>query len=903
MNTQRQDDQASVRIDTAGGTFVEGDVQTGGGEFVGRDKITYNVNSFIERALTAAEAAEQGRQFEAQHLAEGVSAFAQRLQAVASADDVTRAGGPYKGLLAYQLRDADLFFGRDEAIRSLLHKLQRGPLTILHAESGAGKTSLLQAGISPRLITQGHLPVYSRPYNRNPSLALEQIFIPNLNDVPGLQAAPLRDFLGQVSSVLGTNVTIYLLLDQFEEFFTHLDEPERSAFVNELAECLDDAGLNVRWVLALRTEFFGELATFRPRIQDPFASDYRLNHLTQAEAQAALTQPAARHGVTFEAGLIETLLDDLGRDEVSPPQLQLVCATLFERRPPGESEIGRELYDAVGGAAGILQGHLERVLSRDLQAEQRRPARLLIEALITFDSRRLMRSYSDLAAELQPRGVPPRVLADILHQLVNSRLLRVQEEDPPGVEPVYELAHDYLLAEIQLDPAVKARKQAEELLAQGMDNWQRLRTLLGPDALALIEAQREVLRLTDEAARLLLRSAVAHRRPPAHWVRQLSPPARQQLVAALASERREGDRRTRRQALAVLWALRAYVPHSLAWPVYAWRVLSWGRRPLVTLLLLLVLGPATIFAAVKLSEPADTGWQVMDPFNGTPAGVTRGVSAVAANPDDADDVYVVGPGGQGLYVYQRTADGLAWIELDDAGWHNWPIHTVTVAGRTVYIVTPGGVFVSQDEGDSWQPAAPLPERQPDQRPQVIAANPRDPDHLYVGVRGAGILSTTNGGQSWAWLETPPQMRDASVEALVTNGRIVVAATAAGLWIGEQSPLRWEQVHFEGCDLPEEWTVLALTMPNPGPGSNSLLAALEGQGEGYGICDGNVADGKWFQLAPDPPARLIHSVAAVGENYYAGSDVGLLCRRVWHWREIEWWLWRLSRPVPCSGERR
>jgi hypothetical protein len=150
-------------------------------------------------------------------LAEGVSALVQRVRA----SPAEPGGGPYKGLLEYRRGDAGLFFGREQAIRALREHLDRGPLTVLHSESGAGKTSLLQAGLSPQLIAAGHLPVYLRPYNTNPVLAVKKAFLGALGFTPGLAAAPLHEFLCQVCDVLDPPPTFYLLIDQFEEFFIH----------------------------------------------------------------------------------------------------------------------------------------------------------------------------------------------------------------------------------------------------------------------------------------------------------------------------------------------------------------------------------------------------------------------------------------------------------------------------------------------------------------------------------------------------------------------------------------------------------------------------------------------------------------------------------------------------------
>src|SRR5689334_5762008 len=109
------------------------------GDVVGRDKIVNNIRQIYERALTAVEEAEQEKSSETKILAQGVSAFAKHLQARASETEPEGSGSPYKGLLEYRLSDAELFFGRSQAISELLENLGNGPLTILHAESGAGK--------------------------------------------------------------------------------------------------------------------------------------------------------------------------------------------------------------------------------------------------------------------------------------------------------------------------------------------------------------------------------------------------------------------------------------------------------------------------------------------------------------------------------------------------------------------------------------------------------------------------------------------------------------------------------------------------------------------------------------------------------------------------------------------
>jgi hypothetical protein len=494
----------------------ESDVRING-DVIGRDKVIQNIRHIHQRALTAAEAIEQDESLEAGRLARGVAALLQRLQAVAADTSDTDGGNPFKGLYEYRLGDTEIFFGREAALREFLPRLDRARLTVLHSESGAGKSSLLQAGLAPRLLAAGHLPLYLRPYNREPSLSIKREFSTGLGLTPLLEKAPLREFLRAVCQALGPQTRLVIVLDQFEEFWarsgpTRLERAERERFIVELAECLDDESLNVRWVLALRTESFGDLDNLRPYVRNPFDNDYRLKPLSRAEAESVMRQSAQRRGLTFEDGLTEQVLNDLGAAEIAPPQLQLVCAALFESLPPGATAFTRAAYAAAEGAAGILGHHLERVLSRDLQAEQRAAARRLLESLITSESQRVIRTHAELVAELSARGVTPETLDVILDQLVDSRLLRVMEGGLDEAEPRYELAHDYLLGEIRLDPQTQKRKAAQELLEQEVRAYRRHGTLLTPDRLAVLWPHRADLHFTPEARRFYEKSLAALRR-------------------------------------------------------------------------------------------------------------------------------------------------------------------------------------------------------------------------------------------------------------------------------------------------------------------------------------------------------------------------------------------------------
>ncbi|MEM7125691.1 MAG: effector-associated domain EAD1-containing protein [Chloroflexota bacterium] len=474
------------------------------------------VNNFIQQSLSTVDETEKARLLEQQRLAEGVRDYAARLRILASNDIDAWAGGPYRGLISYTMRESALFFGRSHAQAQLLEQIRSNRLTVLQSESGAGKSSLLQAGIMPRLLGAGHLPIVLRPYDESPGSKLRKLFLPSINKNSALAQVPLREYLRQVSNVVGTERTLYLMIDQFEEFFTLLANETAAAFVDELADCIEDQTLNAHWLLAVRSEFFGDLANFRPRI-NPFQFDYRLNCLTRDEAQQAIAGPARLFRIKIDTELISYILDNLqDKNEVSPPQIQLVCTALYtilqeERKAALDtiSQFTLSMFDQEGGVNGILRGHLNRVLLNAFSHEsERKFARQLLVELLTSERRRIRLTRSELAKRFSDEQLSTANLDLILSVLVDNRL--VNADDAENIDDAtYELAHDYLIEEIQLDPEVQAQKAAQELLDQETQYYKRHGTLLSTDKFDIINSQQTGLVLDSPSEELLSKSKEA----------------------------------------------------------------------------------------------------------------------------------------------------------------------------------------------------------------------------------------------------------------------------------------------------------------------------------------------------------------------------------------------------------
>lgn len=874
--------QSNIRVSGISG--ISGEVNIASGNII------RNIRTIYERSLTAAEELSKARSLEGKLLAEGVSSYIQRLQTQAKNERGT--GTPYKGLLEYRLAEAESFHGRKQARKSLLETMARGPLAILHAESGAGKTSLLQAGIAPRILAHGHLPLYLRPYDKSPSLAIKKAFLPDLGQSPILAQSPLRDFLARVAKILGKNSALFIMLDQFEEFFLRVDEKEQAAFINELGECLDDKALSVCWLISLRSEYFGRLANFRPRIQNPYENDFLLNRLTREEAREAIVTPAQKHKIKFEPGLVDKILDDLGTNQIVPPQLQLVCSALYEALALGENLFTKEMYEVrEGGTNGILRGHLERVLKR-LTPNGRVTAHQVLEALITSVQQRALRPRTELIHSLLARGMDASDLQSTIDQLVESRLLRVEESDDG---PVYELAHDYLLDEIKLDPEMIKIKQAEELLAQGLSNWRKHQLLIAPDVQKVVEEQKENLIISSEAAKVLFLSAIEHRRPADGCADLISA---KELEALITSFLEEDDGKNSR---AGLWGLRRYLTPWLRVRVLAIRfglgLLTYFWR-LILILLVSALGVLLIFALIY-STPQFVNWTEISKLGGQCLDgnqTSRPLAAIDAL--DGSHIFVFDRGSGKLCETKDT--GVWWQSIETNLSTETMVKSIT-ANEHAYILTDQEI-VHQTENSTWETIA-LPSEA--QFPlQEIAISTNRASIFVIGLHGPLYAYDTNQQR---WNKIHLEGVTGEITDMAVNYGYLAVSTTEGIWYQNiNGNGNWKK--FDN-HLNREITIVSVAMYRHIPSwagniidwrDSDRLLALTDTGELYSAY---LTEKRGLESLPTPfslnPTPDSLSLAVNQNSNFAVNATSILCKQTWIMLEVEWWKYKFCDNKPCQ----
>ena len=294
-----------------------------------------------------------------------------------AAVSATRLTSPYVGLSVFTEDDAAIFFGREPERAVLISNLRAARLTLLYAQSGTGKSSLLRAGVASRLNelaqrsfdergTARNIPVVFSSWRDEPADELiaqvgQQIIRFRQTASPACAPERLEEALEQASEA--ADATLLVILDQFEEYFLYRSrEAQDGRFADELASCINRGDLRANFLISIREDAYSGLGDlFKSRIGNVYGNYLRLENLTADSARQAIEKPIASYNqahreqqpVEIEPALVDVVLGQLRsarlgldqtatgrlegpngaapcRDEIAAPYLQLVMERLWE---------------------------------------------------------------------------------------------------------------------------------------------------------------------------------------------------------------------------------------------------------------------------------------------------------------------------------------------------------------------------------------------------------------------------------------------------------------------------------------------------------------------------------------------------------------------------------------------
>ncbi|WP_028922565.1 hypothetical protein [Pseudonocardia acaciae] len=340
------------------------------------------------------------------------------------ADESGEIESPYRGLSQFEQRDERFFFGRETAAKELVgrisEQLDTSGLLVVSGVSGAGKSSLLRAGVLPRIragelaapgsdswprlvLTPTASPLDELAAKIAPIARTEPAIIrTNLTDDPASFALTARQAVAaQAPEHDGTDGRrLILVVDQFEQLFTQCpDETQRRAFITALrAAATGRPGPSRRpgalVILVLRADFEPRCAEY-PELEPAVQDRYLLTSMTERQLRLAITEPAKRAGATVDDDLVDALLREMldpasasspggaRRVVVSGAGALPLLSHALDRAWRGRTGDTLTLadYERTGGIEGAVAATAERAYER-ISPDQREVAQRVLPRLV-----------------------------------------------------------------------------------------------------------------------------------------------------------------------------------------------------------------------------------------------------------------------------------------------------------------------------------------------------------------------------------------------------------------------------------------------------------------------------------------------------------------------------------------
>ncbi|WP_423808548.1 WD40 repeat domain-containing protein, partial [Planktothrix prolifica] len=374
---------------------------------------------------------------------------------------------PYQGLYHFSPENAEYFFGREVFVENLFQYTETRNFIPILGASGSGKSSVILAGLVPKLVKIGHWQfTHFRPGN-DPFHALAQALVPlyvkNLDETDRIaQARKLAGYFQDntilLSDVFSTiqgnypNNRILLIADQFEELYTLCnDEQTRRNFLdillNTFKSFAEKSSLSTVLVGTMRADFLGNALSYRPLADVLQKGNIMLGPMNEKELKDIIEKPAQKLGVSFEGGLVERILRDVDKEPGNLPLLEFALTELWNKRKG--KQLTHNAYQEIGEVSGALTCYADSEFSK-LKPEQQQQVRRIFVQLVrpgagTEDTRRvatkaelndsnwnLVKQLADARLVVTSRTVITREITD------NSQQQPQQLKEQETVEVVHE---------------------------------------------------------------------------------------------------------------------------------------------------------------------------------------------------------------------------------------------------------------------------------------------------------------------------------------------------------------------------------------------------------------------------------------------------------------------------------
>jgi WD40 repeat protein len=346
--------------------------------------------------------------------------------------------------MSFTEEDAGLFFGREAEVVALWGRLRNRRLLAVIAPSGAGKTSLVRAGVVASR-PEGWAALVCTP-GSSPMRSLGQTLAPELSG----DHDALRKLVGFDDPETAYELVVrwrkahaeaLVVVDQFEELFTLGPTEAQGRFAALLGRLSKDGDVHV--LLSMRDDFLIRCSE-QEALSGVFLELTPLPALSREGLVRALVEPAKRRGFRFEdEGLVEEMVASVEGARGALPLLAFAISRLWERRDRDRKLLTRAAYEEIGGVAGALAQHAEATMDR-IGTERQAIVRELFRNLVTAQGTRAVAEREELLSVFPDRKSAEEVLEELIEaRLLTSFEMEGREGEPSGHR--IEIAHESLL--------------------------------------------------------------------------------------------------------------------------------------------------------------------------------------------------------------------------------------------------------------------------------------------------------------------------------------------------------------------------------------------------------------------------------------------------------------------------
>jgi Caspase domain/Pentapeptide repeats (8 copies) len=417
---------------------------------------------------------------------------------------------PYRGLDAFTPETAEFFFGREAEIQALVQQVYAHCFVPLIGASGSGKSSLVRAGLVPRLQELGWQVLEPIKPGSNPIAELKLALRSALtedgigeDEISRVYEYVDRQDLATVITGLPEPQRWLLVMDQFEEVFTLCtDRGLQAAFIQTLTSAMQQETPRLTIVTTMRADFVESCLAYGALTQVIQSQAMYLGAMTREGLEAAIVQPAKRLNYGVEERLLAEMLRDVETEANSLPLLQFALQQLWVQRDRARQCLTYAVYQQLGGVAGALNQKADAVYYR-LEAEGQGDwvRRVLLKLVRTGEGTkdtRQRRFKTDLL-EIGTDSETRRTIDSVIAALVDERLL---VSDRANDQDVIDLSHEAIIQRWRR--LAKWREQDRDLrrLVDRIDDAQRDWLKQGRKRQDLLQG-----RLLKDARRLLEQQA------------------------------------------------------------------------------------------------------------------------------------------------------------------------------------------------------------------------------------------------------------------------------------------------------------------------------------------------------------------------------------------------------------